>query len=134
MKHVFHHFYSEMCQDAAKSTTQTDFRCDICCKTFMSVSTYSQHIASLKHKQRRKQLLDSGKKKILKKSKSASSSEFSVLSCEDNLEHKHESSACMFCAKEQSDINGHLLIHNFPPFKQNCKKPTELRAYVQSVI
>jgi hypothetical protein len=83
----------------------------------MSTSTYSQHIASLKHKQRRKELLENEKKKTLKKSNSSASSSFSVLSY-----GTQESGSCIICSKESKDMQDHLLEHNFPPFRENCRK------------
>lgn len=92
-------FEQQLIQDNTKSSTQREFRCDVCCKTFMSTSTYSQHIASLKHKQRRKELLENEKKKTLKKSNSSASSSFSVLSC-----GTQESGSCIICSKESKDM------------------------------
>jgi hypothetical protein len=95
----------------------------------MSTSTYSQHIASLKHKQRRKELLENEKKKTLKKSNSSASSSFSVLSY-----GTQESGSCIICSKESKDMQDHLLEHNFPPFRENCRKPAELKTFVASII
>jgi len=73
----------EFDQSTNKSASQSDLRCEICSKSFLSPSTYGQHISSLKHKANRKKLLNHDGKNLAR-SKSASSAEFSVLSCDSS--------------------------------------------------
>ena len=40
----------------------------------------------------------------------------------------------MICSKETKDMQTHLLEHNFPPFKESCRKPQELTSFVASMI
>lgn len=95
----------------------------------MSASTYSQHTASIKHKQREQQRKP---KPTLNKSASSASSNFEVLRYENETVHKKE--VCMICAAESADLKRHLQQHNFPPFEQSCSKPQELREFVAGII
>jgi hypothetical protein len=65
------------------------------------------------------------------KSRSASSSEFSVLSV-DSSEKDRVQESCIFCKKDSTDK--HLASHNFPPFKQNCTDVAGLKGYIKSKI